>query len=93
MPRVPVQLAGGGVGLAIFRQVIELLTVSGTGRPQASRAGVNLARERMIRQVALSSVDEPLDPVTRQSVTRPSAPISRANLTVPCSPRSRAEAG
>ena len=47
------------------------------------RAGVKRARLCMIRHVARSSVDEPLDEVTVQPVTRPLVPISSRKPVVP----------
>jgi hypothetical protein len=61
------------------------LCVSDVGFPLLSRAGVNLARCRMMRQVALSSADDPLDEVTVQLLTRPLVPTSSRKPVVPSS--------
>jgi hypothetical protein len=76
-----------------IRHVMRWFTVSVVEDPVLSRAGVNLARLRMIRHVAASSADEPLDEVTTQLVTRPSGPTVRRNPVVPCSSLRRADAG
>src|SRR5687767_3065948 len=55
-------------------QVTSCSTRDGAGLPWLSWAGVNRARERMIRQVAESSPGAPLGRVTLQALTRPSAP-------------------
>jgi hypothetical protein len=57
--------------------------VSATGLPLLSRAGVYRARALMIRQVAESSADEPLDEVTEHSVTLPLGPTVSFTRTVP----------
>ena len=69
------------------------LTVSVVGCAIAVRAGVNRARLRMIRQVAVSSADDPLDEVTVQLVTPPSGPTVSRNPVVPSSSLRRADAG
>ncbi len=69
------------------------LWVSFVGLPLLSRAGVNRARLRMIRHVALSSAVEPLVEVTVQFVTRPFGPTSRRNPVVPSSSARMAEGG
>ncbi len=66
------------------------VSVSVVELPRLSRAGVNLARLCRIRQVALSSVREPLDELTLQPVTRPLGPTVSRTVTDPCSSRSRA---
>ena len=53
------------------------VTLSVVAAPLLSRAGVNRARLRMIRQVAVSSAVDPLDDVTVQLVTLPSGPTVR----------------
>jgi hypothetical protein len=68
-------------------------TVSVTGFPLLSRAGVNFALRRMMLQVALSSALLPLDWVTLQPVTRPSGPTVIEALTVPSAPADCAEEG
>ena len=67
--------------------------VSVVGWPLLSRAGVNRARLRMIRQVAVSSALDPLDDVTTQLVTLPSGPIVSRKPVVPSSSLRRADAG
>jgi hypothetical protein len=62
-----------------------LENVSVMGLPDASFAGLNLARLVTTLQVASSSVEEPLDFVTVQLVALPSVPISILNPVVPCS--------
>ena len=54
---------------------------------------MNRARLRISRQVVLSRVDDPLEPVTVQALTRPSVPMVSRNRVVPCSSRDSAEAG
>jgi hypothetical protein len=54
---------------------------------------VNLARDRMILQVALSSALDPLDDVIVQFDTRPLAPISNRKPVVPDSSARMAESG
>src|SRR4051794_40607204 len=51
--------------------------LSATALPVESWAGVKRARLFMIRQVAASSADDPLELVTLQALTCPSGPISR----------------
>jgi hypothetical protein len=53
--------------------------------PLLSCAGVKRARLERIRQVAESSVRDPLDDATEQPVTRPLEPTLSTTLTVPCS--------
>ena len=69
------------------------LVESEVGWPLLSWAGVNLARDLMILQVALSSALEPLDDVIVQFVTLPLGPISSRNPVVPCSSERMAESG
>ena len=76
-----------------WNQPISLSTVEAIGKPFELRAGVNLARDRMIRQVASSSAAEPLERRISQAVTRPLAPTPRRNRTVPCWPAANADAG
>jgi hypothetical protein len=70
-----------------------LLTESLVALPVLSCAGVNRALLLMIRHVALSSDEEPLELVTEQFVTRPSGPTSRRKPVTPCSPARMAESG
>ena len=69
------------------------LWVSVVGFPLLSRAGVNRARLRMIRQVVLSSAEFPLEPVTEQPVARPSAPTVTVIRVVPSASARCADAG
>ena len=64
---------------------MRFLTVSEVGCPVLSRAGVNRARLRRIRQVAASSDDEPLEFVIEQAWTRPSGPTVSEKEAVPSS--------
>ena len=68
-------------------------TLSLVALPLLSCAGVNFARARMIRQVALSSAVDPLDPVTVQFETRPSGPTSSRKLVLPSWFAASAEGG
>ena len=61
------------------------LTVSLVAAPLLSLAGVNRARLRRIRQVAVSSELEPLDAVIEQDWTRPSGPTVSEKDAVPSS--------
>ena len=72
---------------------MRLETESVVGFPLLSRAGVNLARERMILQTALSKAVDPLDDVTVQLLTRPFAPTSSRKPVVPCSSARIADSG
>ena len=72
---------------------MRLLTLSPVGLPLLSRAGVKRALLFMIRQVAASRADEPLDEVTVQLATRPSAPTSSLKPVVPCSSALIADGG
>jgi hypothetical protein len=67
--------------------------LSAAGLPRLSRAGVNLARICIRRQVVESRLAEPLDRVTVQLVTRPFEPTSSRKPTAPSSPFSTASAG
>jgi hypothetical protein len=76
-----------------MRHVMRALTLSVVAWPLLSRDGVNRARLRMIRQVAVSSAFDPLDDVTVQLVTLPSGPTVSRKPVVPSSSARRAEAG
>jgi hypothetical protein len=68
-------------------------TLSVVGLPLLSCAGVNFARALMIRHVALSSAEDPLDPVIVQFDTRPSGLTSSRKLVRPSWFAARAEGG
>ena len=72
---------------------MRLLTESVVLAPVLSVAGVNRARLRISRQVALSRDEDPLDEVMVQLVTRPSVPTSRRKPVVPDSSLRSAESG
>jgi hypothetical protein len=87
------QVTGEEVGTLRGRQAMLASTKSTVGAPLSSTAGVKRARERMSRQDAASSADEPLELVMTQFWTRPSGLTVSLNPTVPSSPARSALAG
>src|SRR5690242_1368745 len=67
--------------------------VSDVGLPLLSRAGVNLARRRMMLHVAESSALLPVDRTIEQFVTRPSGPMVSDATAVPSAPAALADSG